>query len=156
MPKPPLPSELEAFLAAPNPAVIATLGPDGRPHTVATWYLWEGGRVLVNMAETRRRLQHLREDPRVSLTVLGADAWYRHVTLAGRAAIEPDPELADIDRLARHYTGAEFGNRGQARFSAWIEVEAWHAWAGGGPWSQRPHAPGPASARGEPGRRRGR
>ena len=45
------------FLTRPNPAVIATLRPDGFPHTAATWYVWEDGRVLVNMDATRRRLE---------------------------------------------------------------------------------------------------
>ena len=49
MPQPPLPPELDAFLAKPNAAVIATVRPDGSPVTVATWYDWEDGRVLVNM-----------------------------------------------------------------------------------------------------------
>jgi PPOX class probable F420-dependent enzyme len=84
MPSPPLPTALSEFLSAPNPAVIATVRPDGSPHTAATWYLWEDGRVLVNMDEGRKRLEYLRRDPQVSLTVLGADAWYRHVTLLGR------------------------------------------------------------------------
>ncbi len=48
MPKPPLPPDLVAFLAEPNPSVIATLRTDGSPHTAATWYLWVDGRVLVN------------------------------------------------------------------------------------------------------------
>ena len=70
MPKPPLPPEIEEFLAEPNPSVIATVAPDGSPHTAATWYLWEDGRVLVNMDEGRKRLAYLRRDPRVSLTAL--------------------------------------------------------------------------------------
>ena len=78
MPKPPLPDELKRSCAEPHAAVIATLKPDGSPVTVATWYLWEDGRVLVNMDDTRRRLEHLRADPRVALTVLDGD-WYRHV-----------------------------------------------------------------------------
>src|SRR6201986_4916496 len=99
MPKPPLPPALSEFLAQPNPSVIATLRPDGSPHTTPTWYLWEDSRVLVNMDESRKRLEYMRRDPRVSLTALGADAWYRHVTLVGRvAAIEPDPEFEGIDR----------------------------------------------------------
>jgi len=49
MPKSPLPPELDEFLSQPNPSVIATPQPDGSPHTAATWYLWENGRVLVNM-----------------------------------------------------------------------------------------------------------
>jgi len=136
MPKPPLPRELDEFLSRPNPAVIATLQPDGSPHTAATWYIWENGRALVNMDESRRRLKHLREDPRVSLTVLGEDEWYRHVTLRGRvASIDPDPELEDIDRLARHYVRAPYPQRDRRRVSAWIEVESWHSWAGGRPWT---------------------
>jgi PPOX class probable F420-dependent enzyme len=136
MAKPPVPTELSAFLTAPHPAVIATLRADGRPHTAATWYLWEDGRVLVNMDESRVRLQHLRDDPRVSLTVLAADAWYRHVTLEGRAvAIERDANLAAIDRLARHYTDSPFQTRDRTRFNAWIEVDAWHAWAGAQAWT---------------------
>ena len=49
MPKPPLPAELDALLREPNPATISTLKPNGAPHSVATWYLWEDGRILVNM-----------------------------------------------------------------------------------------------------------
>lgn len=136
MPKPPLPPELDEFLSRPNPSVIATLRQDGSPHSTATWYLWENGRVLVNMDEGRKRLEYLRNDPRVSLTVLGADEWYRHVTLVGRVvSLDPDPELEDIDRLSRHYMGNPYSQRDRGRVSAWIEVESWHSWFGGAPWT---------------------
>ena len=97
MPKPPLPSEIEEFLAKPNPSVIATLALDGSPHSAATWYLWEHGQALVNMDSSRKRLEHLRRDPRVSLTVLDKEEWYRQVTLRGRATLQPDDDLQDID-----------------------------------------------------------
>ena len=84
MPKPPLPPRLDAFLAKPNASVIATVRPDGSPVTVATWYVWEGGRVLVNMDEGRKRLEHMRADPRVSLTVMDLSDWSAHVSLQGR------------------------------------------------------------------------
>jgi PPOX class probable F420-dependent enzyme len=129
VPEPPVPPEVDAFLAKPNPAVIATIRPDGSPHTAATWYDWEDGRLLVNMEDTRLRLRFMRRDPHVSLTVLGEESWYTHVTLLGRVAgIEDDPDLADIDRLARRYTGKDFGRRDAARVSAWIEVERWYSW----------------------------
>ena len=134
MPKPPLPHELDEFLSQPNQSVIATLKEDGSPHTAATWYLWEDGRVLVNMDEGRRRLRHLRNEPRVSITVLGKDDWYRHVTLVGRVvSLEPDPNYEAIDRLSQHYTGRPYQRRDRGRVSAWIEVDAWHSWGGGGP-----------------------
>jgi PPOX class probable F420-dependent enzyme len=135
VPEPPVPDSVSRFLAEPNPAVIATIAPGGEPHTVATWYLWEDGRLFVNMDAGRKRLQHLREDPRVSLTVLGKDDWSAHVTLAGRvASLDPDPDLAGIDRLARHYAGQPFPLRDSLRVSAWIDVDHWHGWAGAAPW----------------------
>jgi PPOX class probable F420-dependent enzyme len=137
MPKPPLPPELERFLAAPNPAVIGSVRPDGSPHTAATWYIWERGRVLVNMDESRKRLDYLRHDPRASLTVIDNDMWYRQVTLRCRvASIDPDPDLSDIDRLSKHYTGNEYRDRGRSSVSAWLEVESWYGWDSGRPWEE--------------------
>ena len=130
MPPVPLPPELEEFLRLPNPAVVATIRPDGSPHTAATWYDWNGGRVLLNMDESRLRLRFMRRDPRVALTVLGRDSWYSHVSLLGRiVSIDDDPDLRDIDRLARRYTGRPFRTRDARRVSAWLEPERWHAWA---------------------------
>ncbi|HMI71109.1 MAG TPA: PPOX class F420-dependent oxidoreductase [Solirubrobacteraceae bacterium] len=135
MPKPPLPAELDEFLAQPNPSAIATLRPDGSPHSTATWYLWDNGRVLVNMDEGRKRLAYIRNDPRVSITVLGQDDWYHHVTLRGRVVELDEDALADIDRISRHYTGQPYGDRERGRVSAWIEVDSWHSWAVSRPWA---------------------
>ncbi len=123
------PPEIDELLRRPNPAVVATLRPDGSPHTVATWYLWDGERLLLNMDESRARLGFIRRDPRVSLTVLDAESWYRQVTLLGRVAeLVDDDELTDIDRLSRHYGGEPFRDRESRRVSAWVEVESWHLW----------------------------
>jgi PPOX class probable F420-dependent enzyme len=137
MPKPPLPPELDEFLKQPNPSVIGTMDGDGTPHTAATWYLWDGGRVLVNMDATRERLANLRRDAHVSLTVMGrGDDWYRQITLRGRVAeIADDPELEGIDRLCTHYMGQPYSARDQQRVNAWIEVESWYGWHGGSPWT---------------------
>jgi PPOX class probable F420-dependent enzyme len=129
MPKPPLPDELVALLAEPNPAVMGSLTPAGAPRTVATWYLWEDGRALVNLDAGRVRLKDLDHDPRVSLTVLDGDSWYRHVSLYGHvASLTADAELVDIDRISRHYRAQPYPVRDRPRVSAWIEVERWHAW----------------------------
>jgi PPOX class probable F420-dependent enzyme len=136
MPKPPIPQELTEFLSRPNPAVIGTLRPDGSLHTTATWYLLDDGHMFVNMDATRRRLEYMRRDPRVSLTVLGADDWYRHVTLSGCVvAIDDDAGFENADRLSRHYTGEPYPRRDQHRVAARIRVDAWHAWKHGRPWT---------------------
>jgi PPOX class probable F420-dependent enzyme len=135
MPKPPLPDELQRVLANPNPSIIGSVSPDGAPNTVATWYLWEDGRALVNMDEGRKRLEYLRREPRVSLTVLDGDSWYRHITLHGTITLEHDEGLEDIDRISTHYMGNPYSQRHRGRVTGRIEVERWHAWNGGRPWN---------------------
>ncbi|MGH8970793.1 MAG: PPOX class F420-dependent oxidoreductase [Actinomycetes bacterium] len=129
MARTPFPAEVGRLLKEPNPAVITTLRPDGQPVSVATWYVFDGERVLVNMDEGRKRLEYLRKDPRVSLTVLAADNWYTHVSLQGRVVeMADDEDLAGIDRLSRHYRDRPYDNRVRGRVNAWIEVDRWHGW----------------------------
>ena len=112
--------------------------------TVATWYDWDDGLILVNMHEGRSRLRWLRANPRASLTALGQggaggagsagpDAssgdWYRHVSLYGDVVrVADDTTLSDIDRLCLRYTGKPFANRRAKRVSAWIDPRGWHGW----------------------------
>ena len=129
MSRPPLPGPAVAVLRKPNPAVISTVRADGHPVSTATWYLWDDGRVLINMDEGRKRLDHVRNDPRVTLTVLDKEDWYTHVSLIGRVVeLREDPELTDIDRLAEHYLGQKYPQRDRGRVSAWIEIDRWHGW----------------------------
>ena len=134
------------FLKRPNPAVIACIRPDGYPMTVATWYDWVDGLILVNMHESRSRLRWLRANPRASLTALGQggaseagsagggvphqkEDWYKHVSLYGEVVrFADDVDLADIDRLCARYTGKPFANRSAKRVSGWIEPHGWHGW----------------------------
>ena len=133
-----LPAAVERFLSKPNPAVIACIRPDGFPMSVATWYDWQDGLILVNMHESRDRLRWMRANPRVSVTVLGED-WYRHVSMFGSVVrLEDDSKLADIDRLCLRYTGKPFARRTAKRVSAWIEPMGWHGWDDEGELSSRP------------------
>jgi PPOX class probable F420-dependent enzyme len=133
MAQPPLPDAVLELLWQPNPAVVTTLRPDGQPVSVATWYLVEDGRVLVNMDEGRKRLDYLRNDPRVTLTALKEGDWYTHVSVQGRVVeMYDDAGLVDIDRLSRHYRGDAYPNRERGRVSAWIEIDRWHGWGTAG------------------------
>ncbi|MEV0489783.1 PPOX class F420-dependent oxidoreductase [Streptomyces atratus] len=129
MSNPPLPETAVAMLKKPNPAVIATLRPDGQPVSTATWYLWDDGRILVNMDEGRKRLEHIRNDPRVTLTVLDEENWYTHISIIGRIAeLREDKDFTGIDRLAQQYLGKPYPQRDRGRVSAWIEIDRWHGW----------------------------
>src|SRR2546429_435112 len=107
MPKGPVTTEIAEFLAKPNPAVIASNRPDGQPVSVATWYVWDDGRILVNMSAMRKPLQEPRGGPRIPLTRLAglADRAHRmdHVDrqLAGCAVRHSAPQRP------RHFQHAE-------------------------------------------------
>ena len=132
MPKAPLPAAAMALLREPNPAVISVVMPSGHPMSVATWYLVEDdGTVLVNMDAGRARLRWIEQHPHVSLTAMKDQEWYTHVSVRGpvvRWEHDRVAALADIDRLARHYTGRDFRNRSATRVSAWFEITHWHGW----------------------------
>jgi PPOX class probable F420-dependent enzyme len=125
-----LPTQVSEMLAKANPAVITTVRPDGQPVSVATWYILDDdGRIFVNMDEARKRLDYMRSDPRVTVTVLDSDDWYTHVSMQGRVSeIQDDPDLSGIDRLSRHYTGNDYPVRDRKRVNAWIDVDRWHGW----------------------------
>jgi PPOX class probable F420-dependent enzyme len=130
-----LPDRLRSVLAQSNPAVMATVAGDGRPGTVATWYLLDDDdTVLLSLDAGRARLAHLRRDPRVSLTALAREDWYTHVSVQGLVvSMVEDEGLADTDRIARHYTGQPYRNRERPRVSVRVEITRWHAWRGGAP-----------------------
>ncbi|MFB9377089.1 TIGR03618 family F420-dependent PPOX class oxidoreductase [Kineococcus gynurae] len=130
MPQAPLSTEAAELFARPNPAVMATVHPDGHPVTVATWYLVEpDGRVLLNLDARRARLRHLATNPWVSVTALAEGDWYTHVSVQGRVVeTRDDVDLVDIDRLARHYTGSPYPTRDFPRVSVLVEIDRWHGW----------------------------
>jgi PPOX class probable F420-dependent enzyme len=125
-----IPENVLAFLTQPNPAVMGTLAKDGRPVTVATWYLLEStGTILVNLDAERVRLSHLRRDPRFALTALDEGNWYSHVSLQLIASdIAVDVDMADIDALSTHYTGKQYADRKRGRVSVRAEIHSWHGW----------------------------
>lgn len=129
MPAAPLPPELQRFVTKPRHAVVGTVRADGAPVTTPCWYrVDDHGRVVLSMDRESHRLRHLRGNPNVALTVLG-DSWYNHVSLVGRAVdFREDPDLADIDGLARHYEGERYDDRDYRGVTVLVEIDRWHTW----------------------------
>ncbi len=122
-----LPFELERFLTEPRVAVLATVRRDGGPSTTASWFDLQGGKILITMYTSARRLANIRRDPQVAITVLGKDP-YQHVSVSGRVVETwDDPELQVMDRLALRYTGATWPER-KPCVSALIEIDHWHTY----------------------------
>ena len=126
---PALPAHVFDFISQPNPAVMATVTPDGRPVSVQVWYLAEDpGHILLSIASGNSRggrLQHLRNEPRMSLTVLDLGDWNEAVTVLGTAVeFSDDADLAIIDAMASHYLGGRHAKR-EPRTAVRIRIDEW-------------------------------
>ncbi|GHP18005.1 PPOX class F420-dependent enzyme [Rhodococcus sp. NKCM2511] len=128
MPKPPLLVDAVELLKKANPAVMAVVRADGTPITAPTWYLWEDGKIVLNFDASRKRLEHIRANPKVSISVMDEASWYTHVTVHGSIELQDDPDLVDIDRIATHYTGERYPVRDQPRVTGYVTVDAYVGW----------------------------
>lgn len=84
-------------------AVLATLNPDGSPHTSVIWVARDGDTVLFTTHTKRRKTRNLQRDPRASLTVFAADDPYQTADIRGRVELIPDPDRALSIELTRRY-----------------------------------------------------
>jgi PPOX class probable F420-dependent enzyme len=98
-----------AFLhEEPNVAVVAVLREDGTPHQSVVWVDWDGGHVLLNLTTTRKKLEYMRRDPRVSVLVLDRNNPFRWIGIEGKVAeITTEGAYEHIVRQAGVYLGKE-------------------------------------------------
>ena len=99
--------QLELFRGK-NMGIVTTLRDDGSPHATPVWVDTDGEDVLFNTAIGRAKERHLRNDPRVSVTVLPADdPQAGYVSVTGRAELTEDGAVDHIDKLAQKYIDQE-------------------------------------------------
>jgi PPOX class probable F420-dependent enzyme len=102
--------ELEAFLAQPYIADLATVRSNGAPHVAPVWYLYEEGAFFITTRPHRAKVKHVQREPRVALSIHDPTPPYRGVVVEGRAEIVDAnaPELTR--RLAIRYLGLSDGS----------------------------------------------
>ena len=105
---------------------LATVLPDGSPHSIPVWAILEEGRIAFFTQSTSRKARNLAADPRVALSLVDEANPYRNAQLRGRVVetLEGDAALAVIDRISDHYTGKPFPMRSGNVY--WIEPETAH------------------------------
>jgi PPOX class probable F420-dependent enzyme len=92
---------------------LATVLPDGAPHTIPVWAIYEDGRIAFFTQSTSRKARNLERDPRVALSVVDSSNPYRNAQIRGRVVetLEGDAALEVIDRISQYYIGAPFPMR---------------------------------------------
>ena len=103
--------EVEAFLRRANVAVMATVGPDGQPHAVPTWYEYDDGQMVLHAGLRSRKYRNLRHNDRVSICVDTKTAPDQAVIVYGRASLEVGTDDERSRRMAVAYLGEAVGSR---------------------------------------------
>ena len=96
-------------------AVVSVIGADGRPSLTPMWFDYEGDKVLINVAEHRKKTAWIRDNPEVSLILINPENPYHWVSMkvtVEREISEDDPaegaRVTDqVDGIWTKYTGAE-------------------------------------------------
>ena len=103
---------------------LATVLPDGSPHSVPLWVGTHGEHVVFFTGPNSRKARNLHRDPRVALSLTPADNPYEPVVIRGRVLewLDGDAGWEIIDRISTKYTGKPYP-RDEERVVAVIEPE---------------------------------
>ena len=116
--------EVRRVLDGTSIAHLATVSPDGAPHSTPVFVGTHDDQLIFFTGPETRKARNLRRDPRVALSLTPADNPFQPVVIRGRITgwIDGDAAWELIDRIQIKYTGQPYP-RGQERVVAVVEPE---------------------------------
>ncbi|MFB8001139.1 PPOX class F420-dependent oxidoreductase [Nocardia sp. NPDC056000] len=116
--------EIRAALDSTPVAHLATLLPDGSPHSIPLWVGTHNDHIAILTGPTSRKARNLHRDPRVALSLTPPDNPYQSIMIRGRVTewLEGDEAWKVIDAIATKYIGQPY-SREQDRVVALIEPD---------------------------------
>jgi PPOX class probable F420-dependent enzyme len=104
-----LDAEARAVFEGRNFWSVATASKVGVPQSTVMWVMLRDGRIVLNSALGRKKVENLRENPHVGLSWFDPENPYASFAVQGRVVGEVVGEQAeaDIDALAQKYLGEE-------------------------------------------------
>jgi PPOX class probable F420-dependent enzyme len=120
----PLDPEVRRLAEDTNIAHLATILPDGSPHSVPLWIGTEGERLVVLTSPSSVKARNVGRDPRVSLSITDHERPNTMAHVRGRVVDVVDGEEGWrlIDKLANAYIGQDYPLR-EDRVALVIEVD---------------------------------
>jgi PPOX class probable F420-dependent enzyme len=91
-------------------AHLATVLPDGSPHSVPVFVGAEGDRIAFFTGPGSQKAKNLRRDPRVALSLAAADDPFTPVIVRGQVVewLAGDAAWEIVDRIAKRYIGQPY------------------------------------------------
>ncbi len=123
-----LTDDAREILAGRSFAHLATVLPDGSPHSVPIWIGVHGDRLVMFTQTGSRKARNMEADGRVAISAVDDANPYRQCDLRGRVSERIDGEAAQrvADDLSLKYTGAPFPWRSPNTVAYVITPETCH------------------------------
>jgi PPOX class probable F420-dependent enzyme len=102
-----LPKPLRTLLENKAYGHVVTLTARGQPRVTMVWMDVDGEEVLFNTAEGRNKINDLRRDPRVVVSVQDGNNPQAYAVFHGTARITEEGADAHIDKLAKRFLGVD-------------------------------------------------
>jgi PPOX class probable F420-dependent enzyme len=95
---------LEERLRAERVLWLGTTGPDGAPHLVPVWYVWDGSAFLVFSKPDAVKVRHIEAEPRVAIALGEPDDDFDVQLVKARAELldRPTAEVAPVDLFTKY------------------------------------------------------
>ncbi len=105
-------------------AHLASVLPDGSPHSIPLWIGTVGDRAAFLTGPNSLKARNLRRDPRVAISLTPPDAPFPPIILRGRVVEWLDGEAGwrVVDEIATKYTGHPY-SREQERVVGLVDIE---------------------------------
>ncbi|MEV4623139.1 TIGR03618 family F420-dependent PPOX class oxidoreductase [Asanoa sp. NPDC049573] len=119
-----LPDDVIRLLDEPCTAHLATILPDGSPHSVPVWVGREGPHIAFLTSPGSRKARNIERDPRVAISLTRRERPNDMAFLRGRVVevVDGDRGWEIIDRLSQKYLGGPYPLRTD-RAAYLIEVD---------------------------------
>jgi PPOX class probable F420-dependent enzyme len=106
-----------------NFAHLATILPDGSPHSAPVWMGRDRDRIIVVTDEGSLKSKNTRRDPRVAISIVDMDDPYTVAHLRGRVMERrPDIDFRYIDSICQKYVGQDWPLRYAVAVALFIEM----------------------------------
>ena len=123
-----LPENVRVLIEGANFAHVATVLPDGAPHSVPVWVELEGERIAFLTSPNSHKARNLTREPRIAISITDRANPHSMAQIRGRVVerIEGDSAWRIIDQMSNKYLGMPYPVRSD-RVVFLVEPE--HAWA---------------------------
>ena len=107
-----IPDELRDLFDEPALAHVSYLNRKGQIVTFPMWVDFDGDHILVSSPVGSRKGQAMRERDQVAVSILSTKNAWHWASISGRVVdIQPDHDLAFIDRMSHKYMGTDYQRR---------------------------------------------